>query len=213
MRKFLVAGALAALAVPLLAQPTAPMAPPIGPPTLARPMADRILTRAEVDAKVRAHFARLDTNRDGVLTTDEMAARHGARMAHRLGEGGKMRDPNAAFDRLDANRDGAISRDEFARGRQLRVERIVIKRDGDAPGQPGAMRGMRGHGKMPRGMMGGGMLKLADANKDGRITLQEATSGALRHFDMVDTNRDGRITPEERRAGRVMMRQMRGRAA
>jgi len=214
MYKSLIAGMLAAVAVPLLAQPAAPAAP-MAPPAMARPMAERTMTRSEVDARVRTHFARLDANRDGFLTTEEIAAGRGARMANRharMGQGGgpAMRDPNAAFDRLDANRDGAISRDEFARGRQMRIEkRVVINRDGAAPGQPGAMRGMRGKGGgMRGGMKSGGMLKMADANKDGRITLQEATSGALRHFDMVDTNRDGRITPEERRAGRGMMRQM-----
>lgn len=211
MRKFVIAGALAAVAVPILAQPTAPVAP-------MRPMADGILTRAEVDAKVRAHFARLDVNRDGFLTTAEMAAGRGARMAdrHKLmghGRDHAMRDPSAAFDRLDTNRDGMINRDEFARGREMRIEKVVmINRDGAAPG---AMRGKHGMGggMMGGGMMGGAMLKMADANKDGRVSLQEATSSALRHFDMVDTNRDGRITPEERRAGRNMMKQMRGRAA
>jgi len=210
MRKFLVAGALAAFAVPLLAQPTAPVAS-------APPMADKIVTRAEVDAKVRARFARLDVNRDGSLTTAEMATGREARKGQ--GAGHAMRDPNAAFDRLDVNRDGMINRDEFARGRQMRMEkRIVMKRDDPTSGQPGAMRGMRGkrggmHGGTHGGMVGGAMLKLADVNQDGRVTLQEATSGALRHFDMIDTNRDGRITPEERRAGRGMMRQMRGRTA
>ena len=42
------------------------------------------------------------------------------------------------------------------------------------------------------------MFEMADANKDGRVTLQEAQTAALQHFDMVDTNRDGQITPEER---------------
>jgi len=201
---------LAAPAVPLLAQPTAPMAPP----AMSRPMAERSMTRAEVDTRVRTHFARLDANRDGALTTEEIAAGRGARMANRQARMGKsegqaMRDPNTAFDRMDANRDGAISRDEFSRGRQMRIEkRVVINRGGAAPGQPGPMRGMRGKGGgMHGGMMGGGMLKMADVNNDGRVTLQEATNGALRHFDMVDANRDGRITTEERRAGRGMMRQ------
>ena len=214
MYKSLIAGMLAAAAVPLLAQSTAPTAP-MAPPAMARPMAERIMTRAEVDARVRTRFARLDINRDGALTTEEMAAGRGARMANRHARKGKgesqaMRDPNAAFDRLDANRDGSISRDEFARGRQMRIEkRVVINRDGVAPNQPGAMRGMRVKGGgMHGGMMSGGMLKMADADNDGRVTLQEATSGALRHFDMVDTNRDGRITTEERRAGRGMTRQM-----
>jgi len=42
------------------------------------------------------------------------------------------------------------------------------------------------------------MFEMADANKDGRVSLQEAQSAALQHFDMVDANRDGQITREER---------------
>ncbi len=209
MRTLLIAGALAGLSMPLYAQASAPLAPPAA----ARPMADRIMTRSEVDAKVRTHFARLDVNRDGALTTDELDAPRGKQSADRQARRGtgKPRDPNAAFDRLDSNRDGMIDRGEFARGREIRIEkRVVMKADGTSGGRPGAMHGKRG---MHRGMMRAGMLRMADANRDGRVTLQEATSGALRHFDMVDTNRDGRITPDERRAGRGMMRQMRGRAA
>jgi hypothetical protein len=48
------------------------------------------------------------------------------------------------------------------------------------------------------GGFGGHMFEMADANKDGRVTLQEAQAAALQHFDKADTNRDGRITPEER---------------
>ncbi len=192
MHRILVAGALAAITVPILAQPVAPV---------ARPMEDRILTRVEVDTLTRTHFARLDANRDGFLTPNEMAAAQSVRMAkrqapHGQGAGHAMRDPNVAFDRLDANRDGTISRDEFARGRQMRMERIVIKRDG------------MGHG-MHGGMIGPGMLGMADANKDGRVSLQEATTAALRRFDMADSNSDGRVTPEERRNGRIMMMKMR----
>jgi len=50
------------------------------------------------------------------------------------------------------------------------------------------------------------MFEMADANKDGRVTLQEAQAAALRHFDMADANRDGQITPEERRQARQRMR-------
>ena len=69
------------------------------------------------------------------------------------------------------------------------------------------MRGMRHRGG--GGMMGAAMLKMADANRDGRVSRAEAASGALRHFDMMDSNRDGRLTPEERAAGRAQMKQMR----
>ena len=209
MRKFLIAGLLAAVAVPVLAQPTAPVAP-VAPMAPRAAMADKVMTRADVDAQVRTHFARVDTNRDGFVTTEEMTAQRGARMAGRQGQMGQrmvqgaMRDPNAVFDRLDSNRDGMIARDEFAKGHEMRTERRVAMKG--AAGQPGAMRRMHRQGG---GMMGGAMLKMADANRDGRVSLAEATTGAMQHFDRLDTNRDGRITPDERRAGRGMMKQMR----
>jgi len=200
MRHYLFVGLIAAAASPLFAQPL-----PAPAPMLARGPAPTI-TRAEIQARVQAHFAQRDANRDGVLTADELAmrgmkVRHGGKLA---GEHA-LRDPDAAFDRIDANRDGSISRDEFAHGRQVRIEkRVIVKGDG----QPGAMGAMHG---MPRGggMIGAGMLAVADTDGDGRVTLAEATSGALRHFDMMDANRDGRLTPEERAAGRIHMRQMR----
>ena len=55
------------------------------------------------------------------------------------------------------------------------------------------------------GSLGGRMFVMADTNKDGRMTLDEADPFALQHFDQADANRDGRVTPEERRAGRPMM--------
>lgn len=187
MARLLVAGLLLAAATPLLAQPgAAPMAP------MAATM-----TRADIQTRVQAQFAKRDANRDGFLTTEELGRRGGGVNNRRMGGQQAQRDPNAAFDRMDTNRDGALTRDEFARARDVRVERRAAMTQ---------QRGMRGGGG---GMMGAAMLRMADANRDGRVSLAEATSGALRHFDMVDTNRDGRITPEERAAGRAHMRQMR----
>lgn len=196
MARLLVAGLLLATTAPLLAQP-APMAP-------RAPMAT--MTRADVEARVQAQFAKRDANRDGFLTTEELTRRGGQRdgamKVRRMGGERAMRDPNAAFDRLDANRDGTISRAEFASAREARIEKRVVV---NGQRQPGAMRGMHGGG----GMMGAAMLRMADTDRDGRVSLAEATSGALRHFDMIDSNRDGRITPEERAAARVHVRQMR----
>jgi Ca2+-binding EF-hand superfamily protein len=50
------------------------------------------------------------------------------------------------------------------------------------------------------------MFETTDANRDGRVTLQEAQAAALRHFDMMDANRDGQITREERIQRRQRMR-------
>jgi hypothetical protein len=42
------------------------------------------------------------------------------------------------------------------------------------------------------------MFEMADANRDGRVSLAEAQSAALAHFDKADLNHDGKITPDER---------------
>lgn len=211
MTKFMIGAAVLAIgAIPALAQ--APAAPP-APVAPVPPMADRVTTRDEAVAKVREHFARLDANRDGFLTKEEAEAgreQMKERFVQKLGDkNSPMRrlendDPNAAFDRLDANRDGAISRDEFAKGREMRLERRIVMKDGPTGRPEGKLgRGMRMH--RFGGMMGGRMFEMADANKDGRVSLQEATESAVRHFDMADVNRDGRITPEERRQMRRQM--------
>ena len=70
MTRLFMAGLLAAAATPLLAQAAAPVPPraPVAPTRPVAPMADRIVTRAEVDARIRTHFAQLDSNKDGYVT-------------------------------------------------------------------------------------------------------------------------------------------------
>ena len=202
MKEFLIGAAGVVVAGAALAQtaPTTP-APTVVPQVAPMPMMhDREQTRDEVVAKVREYFAQLDANKDGSLTREEADAGRMAfkeRFRDKLAE---RRDPAAAFDRLDTNKDGAISREEFTQHREERIERRVERGTNAAPG---AHRGMRMH--RFGGMMGGRMFDMADGNKDGRVTLQEATDAAVRHFDMADANRDGRITPDERRQ---MHRQM-----
>lgn len=221
MKEFLIGAAGIVLAGAALAQtPAAPPAPPAVPqvaPVPAPPLV-REHTRDQVVAKVAKHFAQLDSNKDGFLTKDEADSgrkvvkerlRHklGERRAHRM----ERRDPAAAFDRLDANKDGAISRDEFAKTHEQRIERRIVLKDGQpvaggvAPAAPVPPKHRKGKGMHRFGMMGGHMFTMADANKDGRVSLQEATDAAVRHFDMADANRDGRVTPDERRQ---MHRQM-----
>lgn len=200
MKEFLIGAAGIIVAGAAIAQ--APVTTPA--PHAMASMADKTHTRDEMIAKVREHFAKLDADKDGFLTKAEAEAGHSA-MKHRIVERlGERHDPAAAFDRLDANKDGAISRDEFTKGHEMRMERRVVMKDG-APGAPGAKahKGMQKH--RMGGMMMGKMFDMADANKDGRVSLQEATDAAAKHFDMADANRDGRVTPDERRQ---MHRQM-----
>jgi hypothetical protein len=184
------------------------------PPAPSAPMMhDRTMTRAEAVQMVRDHFGQMDTNKDGSITTAEIDEIHANRMKDfdkykGRGHAMTMGDPSAAFDRLDTDKNGSISREEFGKAHEERVERRVVVREERQRAREGAKdgkearRAMRMHGM---GGMGGRMIVMADSNRDGRITLAEAETMALQHFDQLDTNRDGQVTPEERRAGRKMM--------
>lgn len=131
-----------------------------------------VLTRDQAMAQADARFDRLDTNKDGKLTPDEMRP-HG-----RMGGPGAPPPPAAdgtappppspamagrgfgdrMFARLDANGDGAIDRDEFRAQAARRFDRMDTNKDGkvDATERQAArdameqMRGRRGNGgEMP----------------------------------------------------------------
>ena len=232
MNKLLIGGAAAALVVamaPAVSQPAPPPPPGVAPGTAPavvspaapgarrmhmRVMSDRVMTRAETELHVRKLFARFDANKDGYLTRQEIDSFRGKMMGRhedlekRLGEHRMpMPDRAAMFDKLDANHDGSISRQEFMAAQpQLRERRVMVLRNSPAggPGAPGAT-GMKMH---MRGMggFGGHLLEMADANHDGRVSLQEAEAAALAHFDKADLNHDGKLTPEERRQVHQLMR-------
>ncbi|MGI8931147.1 MAG: EF-hand domain-containing protein [Sphingomicrobium sp.] len=173
--------------------------------------AEKVMVRGDVQAMVRTHFARMDADKDGAITTAEIAELKGAHggpgamMKHHR----PMRDPAVAFDRLDSNKDGMISRDEFAKGREVRIERRIERHTERRERANAGMKGGQRHGMRMHRLGGGRMIVMADTNKDGRITLAEAEAMALQHFDQMDANRDGRVTPEERRAARPMMIKLR----
>lgn len=145
-------------------------------------------TRAEVEAKVKAHFAEVDANKDGVITREEADAFKTARR-------GEMRDKMFAM--LDTDKNGQVSREEFDSHHR------------EGMGRGHGMRGMHGGGMK----MHGDLFAKADANSDGKVTLSEATGKALEMFDRADTNKDGTVTPEERRAAwKSWMEQRRNKA-
>ncbi|MBA3729505.1 MAG: EF-hand domain-containing protein [Sphingomonas sp.] len=202
MTKYLLGGALAAAMVgiaPAIAQ--VPQAAPA--PIIERMHVAKTHARADVGTHVRTMFERFDTNRDGFITkaeTEAAKAKRGEHIVRRRGAGSPgapQANRGVMFDRIDANRDGSISRAEFEAAPKRQERRIAIRTDGDKAGGAhgmGMMRGMR----MGMGGLGGRMFEEADANRDGKVSLQEATASAYRHFDMADANRDGQITREER---------------
>ncbi|MEO5773497.1 MAG: calcium-binding protein [Sphingomicrobium sp.] len=190
------------------------------------PQAANTTTRAEVTAKVQQHFARVDANHDGAITQDELQAVGKAR-PNRMGA---ARNGGGFFERLDSNRDGQVTRGEFDAARAARAQqraggqerrgegmfaRLDTNRDGAitraefdaARQQRGERNGAGQHAGMHMAGFGAHMFTMADANKDGRVTLQEATATALQHFDTADANKDGQVTPQERKQ---MHQQMRG---
>jgi len=221
MRSLLLGGAaaVAILAIaPAIGQPTPP-APPAAPQVQTIHMEHRSMgpqTRSDVVSHMRDMFAKLDSNKDGYVTRAEADALHKAMAGDMRGHFGKRLaghdmpkfDRGAMFDKLDTNKDGAISRDEFVSAKpRLNERRVIVMRDGDGPGDAGPVevdggpgsphvKIMRMHGTGMK--MRGRMFESADANRDGKVSLQEMTNAALQHFDAADANHDGTLTPEER---------------
>ncbi|HEX6741283.1 MAG TPA: EF-hand domain-containing protein [Sphingomicrobium sp.] len=225
---FIASAAIAAQPAPLpppgVAQGTTPVAPVRPAPnvrTFVHRMPMKAGTRDEVVAHVRDMFARLDGNKDGYVTREEADAAHKAmagefrdKFTKRFAAGGDFPHPDrgAMFDRLDTNKDGSISRQEYMSAKpDVRQQRVFVMRDGQGPvevgGQPGApgVKVMRFHRSDLAMGMHKAMFERADANRDGRVSLQEMTNAALHHFDEADANHDGRLTPDER----MRMRQQR----
>lgn len=162
------------------------------------------LTRADMETRVRANFARVDANRDGFVTREEARAVRASQRGERAGDRRARRE--RAFARLDANRDGSISRSEF-------LERAATAERGDRRDRRAERRAERRvRVAERRGLLrlGGKRFARFDADRDGRVSLSEVLTVRARAFERVDANRDGRVTRDERRAVREARRSARG---
>jgi Ca2+-binding EF-hand superfamily protein len=112
----------------------------------------------------------LDANADGQISADE------------------LKDAEAKLKKLDANSDGVISMEEL---------RPAGMRGGGGPGGPGGFGGQGGPG-------GGGnseglvaTIMGLDANKDGKVTKEEAPERLQGLFERADADKDGALTKAE----------------
>ena len=149
------------------------------------PAPERELTRAAVEQRSAQMFDRLDANHDGRLDQADRADRQKTR-----------------FDRVDSNHDGSVSYTEFT-AMHARLDGARQERAGRRGGHRMAARAF-GRGRFAGR---GGMLRLADADKDGAITKAELQSAALARFDRLDANKDGTVTADEAKAARDSVRQ------
>lgn len=109
----------------------------------------------------------------------------------------------AKFTEIDADRDGFVTRAEATRYAGVPVAGGMRRQDdvkGESGGQAAAPRSrIRVDGLM--------MLRMADADKDGRVSMKEAVGGSLAMFDRADTNKDGTLSDAERAAARPLLRE------
>jgi Ca2+-binding EF-hand superfamily protein len=189
--------------------------------------------RADVPAHVQKMFAQLDLNHDGFVTRDEIAVGQ-ARFDERMAKSTPIR-VSKMFDRLDSNHDGQITNAEVEAARAARLaathkqsgaghrpasSSLFARADGNKDGivTRAEYAAAVANGKVKlrhANMRGSAIVRLfdaADANKDGRVSLEEAQQAALQHFDAADANHDGTLTPDERRQASKAERAKRGTA-
>jgi Ca2+-binding EF-hand superfamily protein len=182
-------------------------------------------TRADVNGRVAKTFARLDTNRDGLITQTEIDSLQ-AQRAQKMEERAQRFDPSKFFGRLDLNHDGQITQAEAEAARSQRAEAkggkpakanatafgglfaradtnkdgVVTKAEFDTMGEQ--IKARMEKAGMNRGHMGSRLFETADSNKDGKVSLAEMQAATLSRFDRMDLNHDGTITPAERQQAR-----------
>lgn len=156
--------------------------------------ADGQVSRDEVRAKVQSHFAEVDLDKNGKISTTELENKRTAKlnemkqhMADRMSKADSNADgkwtkaelskmPERMFEKLDTNNDALLTRSELEAGRGERTSKHA---------------GFMQH-----------VLSKADTNSDGAIDSQEAQRLAEGRFDAVDKNHDGIVRRDEWKAGR-----------
>jgi hypothetical protein len=198
IRTLIAAASMTALAGLAIAQPAARGPGPGGGFGLLAldGNADGKVERAEMLAAQRAHFDKIDANRDGQATPEEMKAFHDS---ERVARGQEM--ATRRFVELDKDGNGQVSQSEFTAG--IQAGRDKAGADGrHGPGRefrargpgPGPQHDGRGpDGKGPPGLRG-------DANADGKVSFAEFSARGIEAFDRADTNKDGVVTIAELQA-------------
>jgi len=149
---------------------------------------DGFLSKEELPDWLHHNFARLDTNKDGKISEDELRAGMAYLQQRRRPSDVvivlvEMSDCDECcceelqrayefLTKLDKNKDGKIDATELKTGREQ-----IIRERVDS------------------------LFRRLDANKDGKISREEARGLVKDHFDELDRNKDGFVDREELTAG------------
>lgn len=138
---------------------------------------DGVVSTAELEAGALARFTKADANGDGKVTRDELSA---ARAAHH----------KERFDKRDQNGNGQLERSEVARMPDAWFARLDTDKNGAlSPAELAA-------GKPQRGDDGAKRLP-GDVDNDGVVTKAEAVTSAQQLAQKLDQDGDGKLTKEE----------------
>jgi len=163
------------------------------------------LTRAEALERAEQRFQRIDSNRDGQITREEMREARQERRAERA----ERREQRLA--RLSPEQRERVAERRAERGGaraamtpEQRAERRAQRRAQVQAMSPEQRAQFRAERQARRAQRGGG--RFADG---GTVTLAEFQARALQRFERMDLDRDGTVTSEERREARQQMRRQR----
>ena len=148
--------------------------------------ADGVVTAAELQARALARWTESDANKDGKVTADEMKAQCTAHKQER-------------FTKRDTNGNGTLERAEV----QKMPEAVFTKLDTDKSGtlsQAELASGPHKHGD--QGPRGEGRALRGDVDQDGAVTQAEALAGVTKKLARMDANGDGTLTQDELGHGR-----------
>ncbi len=129
--------------------------------------APKQVTKAEFQQNVDSRFAAVDTNKDGLLTREEIAAAQAKALEQARAV--ESRRLEAKFKKLDTNKDNQLSLAEF------KASEPAIRTSETADQ----------------------MLAQLDTNKDGKINAAEYRAKPMANFAKADANHDGILTAQE----------------